>query len=608
VPAEAHAASERLSWPARLENAFLIFALAAIALVPAGEILLRRFFHTGIEGATSLTQHLTLVISLVGALVASRENRLLSLASSELFGDGKLGHILRLFSRAVAALVCLILAHGGYEFVLSERESGQILAYGVPLWWLQALLPVGFLLIAARLWLSSGPNWSWRAGSTVLTLLMGGGLSMVEDPSPWKLPGLIALVACAALGVPIFAVLGGAALLLFWVDETPLSVMALNHYQLVINPTLPAIPLFTLAGYFLAGSKAPDRLIRLFTLLFGRLRGGAALVTVIAGTFFAAFTGASGVTILALGGLFLPLLLSARYSEKDALGLITGSGSLGALVAPALPLILYAVIAQQATEQIFFATMLPALLMVTLTLSWAIPRAPKPDTATLPAWEWKEILAAILDSKWELLLPVVAFTALFGGFATPVEAASITAIYAFLSQALIHRDLKLTEDVPRLMTDSGLLVGGILLILGMSLGLTNYMVDAQIPDLAVEWITGEIQSPWVFLLALNASLLAAGMLMDMYSAIVVLVPLILPIAKAYGIHPLHLGAIFLANLELGYMTPPVGMNLFYAAYRFGKPITSLFTATLPLFLLRAVGMLAITFIPALSTLLPKLLS
>jgi tripartite ATP-independent transporter DctM subunit len=382
--------------------------------------------------------------------------------------------------------------------------------------------------------------------------------------------------------------------------------MALNHYQLVINPTLPAIPLFTLAGYFLAGSKAPERLIRLFALLFGRLRSGAALVTVIAGTFFSAFTGASGVTILALGGLFLPLLLSARYQEKHALGLITGSGSLGVLVPPALPLILYAVTAELATEQIFLATLLPALLMVSLTLSWAVLRAPKPDAATLPARNRREIARAILDAKWELLLPVVAFGALFGGLATLVEAAAITAVYALVSQTLLNRDLNLFSDVPRLMNDAGLLVGGILLILGMSLGLTNYLVDAQVPDRAAAVVTAAIQSPYVFLLALNVALIAAGMLMDIYSAIVVLVPLILPIAQAYGIHPLHLGAIFLANLELGYLTPPVGMNLFYAAYRFGKPIGSLFTAVLPLFLLRSLGVIAITFLPFLSTALPRL--
>jgi C4-dicarboxylate transporter, DctM subunit len=605
VPAEQQGEPKGLSWPARLENAFLIVALAAIALLPAAEILLRRFFQSGIEGATSLTQHLTLVISLAGALVAAREARLLSLAGAELLGEGKLKRLARLWSMTVAMLVCLILARGGYEFVQAERESGQILAYGVPTWWMQALLPIGFALIAVRLWLCTGPSWPWRIGAATLAMLALWGLQMTDDPGFWLLPGMGLLIAGAVLGVPIFAILGGAAMLFFWVDDTPISVMALNHYQLVINPTLPAIPLFTLAGYLLAGSQAPQRLIRVFQALFGSHRSGAAIVTVVAGNFFAAFTGASGVTILALGGLFMPLLLAARYQERHALALITGSGSLGALLPPALPLILYSVVAQVRMQDLFLASVLPALLLMGLTLGWALTRSPAQETPA--AVERPPLGPALWDAKWELALPVIAFASLFGGYATPVEAAALTALYAFVSQTFIRRDLRLVHDLPRLVTECGLLVGGILLILGMALGLTNYLVDAQIPDTAAQWISHTIHSPLVFLLVLNGALLLAGALMNMYSAIVVLVPLIAPIAHIYHLDPLHLGVIFLSNMELGYLMPLVGMNLFFAAHRFGKPVTELFAVVLPVLLILALGVLMITYMPFLSTALPRLL-
>ena len=383
----------------------------------------------------------------------------------------------------------------------------------------------------------------------------------------------------------------------------PIASIPLDHYRLVVNPSLPMIPLFTLAGYFLAEGGAPRRLVRVCNALFGGMRGGAALVTVVACVFFTSFSGASGVTIIALGGMLMPLLLGSGYSGKAALGLLTGAGSLGGLLPPGLPLVLYAIIAKVSIEEMFLAGILPGLLMVGLVAAWGLRQAPA--RLERRPFDAAEARAALWDAKWELALPVVAFAGLFGGVATPVEAAAVTAVYAFVVETIVYRDLDLRRDVPRVMVQAGLLVGGILLILGVALGLTNYLVDARIPERAVDWVTGAVHSRWVFLLLLNLFLLVAGCFLDIFSATVVLVPILLPLAVAFGVDPVHLGIIFLANLELGYLTPPVGMNLFFAAYRFGKPLPEVFRAVLPPLCVLAAGVLLITFVPWLATAMTK---
>jgi tripartite ATP-independent transporter DctM subunit len=386
----------------------------------------------------------------------------------------------------------------------------------------------------------------------------------------------------------------------------PAAASAVNHYALVSNPSLPAIPMFTLAGYLLAEARSPVRLIEVFDALFGRYRGGAAAVTVLACTFFSCFSGASGVTIVALGGLVLPILAGAGYSQKDALGLATGAGLPGVLLMPALPLILYAIVAGVAIEDMFLGGALPALLMIGIVMAWGIARQPRASIPRAP-FDARRARAALLAAKWELALPVIPVGALASGLATPVEAAALTAAYAFLVTVLVHRDLHILRDLPRVMADCGLMVGGILLILGVALGLTNYLVDAQVPDALVAWVTSTIGSRLVFLLALNALLLLAGCVMDVFTAIVVLAPLVTPIGLAYGVHPVHLGIVFLANLELGYLTPPVGMNLFYASMRFGRPMGEVFRAVAPLFVALGGGLVLITYLPWLSTFLPGLM-
>lgn len=587
-----------------IENAVLAVIFLAAVVLPLLEIVLRTLLHTGIEGTSTLVRHATLAVGMLGAAVAAREERLLTLAVTPLL-TGRYAPLARTLSGSVAAAISVLLAMAALEFVAIERDAGNVLVYGVPIWVALIPLPLGFGLIALRLMWHTGVSARTRLAATALTLTTVVVLnSLLASQEPAAVPVLVLIGFALILGAPIFAAIGGAALFLLADSGVPAAAVAVNHYGLVINPSLPAIPMFTLAGYLLAESRAPRRLIVLFHALFGRVRGGAALVSVLACTFFTCFTGASGVTILALGGLVLPLLLGSRYGQRDALGLVTGAGLPGVLLVPALPLILYAIVAQVSLESMFLGGLLPALLMITIIAAWGVSREKREPGDDRPPFDRRAALRAINDAKWELSLPVVAVLALASGYATPVEAAAVTALYAFIITTVIHRDLGIVRDVPRVVAECGLMVGGILLILGVALSFTNYLVDAQIPDSLVAWVTGTIEQRWVFLLALNLMLLAAGCIMDIFTAIVVLAPLVIPLGQAFGVHPVHLGILFLANLELGYLTPPVGMNLFFASYRFDKAIGEVFRAILPLFAALILGVLAITYIPWLSTWLP----
>lgn len=609
-PAEALAAGEggeespRLGPFHAVEDAILVASLAAMVLIPLVEIALRATFGIGISGSAAIVQHLTLVLGLLGAAVAARQNRLLSL-STNTFLKGRTRSAAEIFSSGFAAAISIFLAIAGAQFAMFEREAESVLAYGIPTWMVQLVMPIGFALIALRLVWHASREWGGRAiAALIAAAVIAAGVRPFAEPASLLLPGLVALGLAVLLGAPIFAALGGAAIILFWAGDSPIASVSLDHYSLVTNPSLPTIPLFTLAGYFLAESGASDRLVRVFDSFFGGVRGGPAIVTALVCAFFTTFTGASGVTILALGGLLMPVLLRAGYRERDALGLLTGAGSLGLLLPPCLPLILYAIVAQIPMEQLFLAGIVPGMLMIGLTAGWGASRGPKVEKGR--RFEGRVAARALWDAKWELLLPVVALVALFAGIATPVEAAAVTALYAFIIEAFIHRDYRTPKSVRRVMVECGLLVGGVLLILGVALGFTNWMIDAQVPPRLVEWTTGSIESPLLFLLALNLFLLLVGCLMDIFSAIVVVAPLLVPIGAAFGIDPLQLGIIFLANLQLGYLTPPVGMNLFLASYRFNKPLIEVYRASLPMLLVLLIGVLLTTYVPAMTLWLPSL--
>lgn len=416
-------------------------------------------------------------------------------------------------------------------------------------------------------------------------------------------PVLLLLLALA--GAPLFAVIAASAMWGFWQSDVDLMAMAINIYQIAEMPVLIAIPLFTFAGYLLGESKAPQRLVRITDAFLGWMPGGLAIVALAACALFTAFTGASGVTIVALGALLVPALAKAGYKESFNLGLVTTSGSLGLLFAPSLPLILYGVVAQQMAletpvniDDLFLAGLLPGLLMLFALSAYSMWQSRGMERDHHP-FNKAEAWAAIKDSAWEIPLPFVVLGGIYSGFFAVSEAAALTAFYVLIVSVVIRREISFTQ-LPDVMRDSMKLVGAILLILAVSMASTNYMIDAGIPEQIFGFIQQHISDPLTFLLLLTLFLLVLGMMLDIFSAIVIMIPIILPIAVEYGIHPIHLGILFLANMQLGYFTPPVGMNLFIASFRFNKPVMTLYRATLPFFAILLVTVLIITFWPALS--------
>ncbi|RPJ74004.1 MAG: TRAP transporter large permease subunit, partial [Acidobacteria bacterium] len=600
----------------RLEDGVGIASLAALALLPLIEMIGRPLLGIGVPNSIGLVQHLTMWVAFLGAMIASRQRRHLALATATF-----LPVTFRPFAEVVAAMatagVGTVLAGASWQLVQAERSSIQILAGGLPVWVAMAIIPIGFAVVAMRAWWQAGvahgaegdpppppfsPGLAWtRRAAVVVAVLAIVALGLVSEATAtaarWPLIG--GLLVATVLGAPIFVTLGGAALVLFYADAIPLAAVASETYKIVSSPTLPTIPLFTMAGVLLAEGGTPARLVRLFQALAGWLPGGTAVAAILVCAFFTTFTGASGVTILALGGLLLPVLMKDVYSERFSLGAVTSAGSIGLLFPPSLPVILYGISARTRVDEMFMAALGPGIVLVGLVSLYCLwegvrrgSRWRKPDL--------REIGAAAWAAKWEAFLPVVVFVSLFGGFASTVEAAAITVFYAFVIKCLIYRDVSITRSLPHVLMESAILVGGVLIILGCALGLTGYLIDAEIPMRGAEWVKATIQSKWAFLITLNVFLLIVGCLMDIFSVIFVVVPLILPIAAAFDIHPLHLGAIFLTNLELGYLTPPVGLNLFLASMRFRRSMYEVVRAVLPFLAVQAVAVLLVTFVPALS--------
>ena len=583
------------------EDSIVALALAAMVVLPIAEIIVRRIFGVGIPGSGPFVQHLTLWIGFLGAAIAAREGKLLSLATGTFIPAGRVRDTATAFASAVAACMATILFWGAVQLVVSEREAGSIIAAGVPAWVGQLALPAGFALIAMRLAWKAGKSWPARALG-VIGILAGLALvrypGLLENRPAW--PGLAVIILAAAVGAPIFAILGGAAVLLFMSDGVTPATVLIETYSLSVSPTLPAIPLFTLAGFILAEGQASTRLLRVFRAWFGWIPGGTAVVCAILCTFFTAFTGGSGVTILAVGGVLFPALLKEGYRDRFSLGLLTTSGSLGLLLPPSLPLILYAVVAQIPIEDLFIGGLLPGILLTAMIAAWGVREGMKFATTRYP-FRLSEAGAALWAAKWELAMPAVVIVAMFSGLATAVEAAALTACYAFIIQAVIHRDLSVRRDLLRVFVECALVIGGVLVILGVAVGLTNYLVGVQLPAKLVSWVQAHIESRLAFLLVLNVFLLVVGWLMEIFAAIVVVVPLIVPLGAAFGIHPVHLGIIFVANLELGFLTPLVGLNIFLASYRFKRPVLEVCRATLPFMAILAIGVLVITYVPWLTT-------
>jgi C4-dicarboxylate transporter DctM subunit len=408
----------------------------------------------------------------------------------------------------------------------------------------------------------------------------------------------VALIALLLFGAPIFVVISGLALYLFYTSQIDLSAIIIEMHRMVTTPVLVAIPLFTFAGYLLSESGAPKRLIRLSDAIIGWLPGGLALIGLVTCAIFTALTGATGLTIIALGGILLPAMQDGKYPEKFSLGLLTTSGTLGLLFPPSLPLILYAIVAKVRIDQLFIAGILPGFILVVLLSCFSVQKAVQ---TRVPRTEFKPalVLAALKNAIWEVPLPFLVLGGIYSGYFAISEAAAITAVYVLFVEAVIYRDVKWRE-IPNIMTKSMILVGTIVIILGAAMGLTNYLIDEQIPMQLLDYLKAQIANRYIFLLVLNVFLLAVGCTMGIFSALVVVVPLLTPLALAYGIHPIHLGIIFLTNLEIGASIPPLGINLFIASIRFERPVLSLYTASLPFIAILLLALALITYFPWLS--------
>ncbi len=593
----------------RAENILASLAMGGIMLLPLSEIVARWVFGTGLPGSGPFAQSLTLWVGMLGAAIAAREGKLLTLATGEFLPKGWITTVSHVIAAAVGAAIATILALGGVALVQSNRAAGDIIAVGIPVWVADLVFPVAFALIAARLVWRASPVWQGRAVAAlgvVLGLWLGTQHNLLEGHSAW--PWVIGIIFAGVVGMPIFALLGGIALFLFLVDGgRPIVMLIKAHEELTTSAGLAAIPLFTLAGFLFAEGKSSERLLRALRALFGWAPGGTAVAAAALCAFFTLFTGGSGVTILALGGLLLPGLIKEGYRERFSIGLLTASGSLGLLFPLSLPLMLYGIVAQDiAIEDLFIGGVLPGLLMLGLLAAVGMREGIRTGANRVP-FRASEALGALWEAKWELMLPIVVLFVIMGGYAVPVECAPVAALYAVIVQRYIHRDLPAWRDVIRVMSDCIALVGGVLVILSLAVGLTNYLINAQVPAALIDWTQAHIESKLVFLLVLNIFLLLVGCVMDIFSAIVVVVPLIIPLAQVFGIHPVHLGVIFVANLELGFLHPPVGLNLLLASYRFKKPVLEVTWATLPFLAILAVGVLLITYVPWLTLGLLQLL-
>lgn len=588
------------------EEAVAAAVLAAMALLILIEIVLRPWYGFLIPGSPVFVRQLTMWVALLGAALAAREGRLLALATGT-FLPARACRRVEMATATVAAAVAAILCVGSVTLVIQEREMGTRLAAGLNAWMSQLVLPIGFGLVAVRLVLHSAETWK---GRSLAAAGLAAGLAIALRPEILQgSPGwlwVLLLAAAGALGAPLFAVLGGLAVFLFMATGIAPGKVVSSAYQLTTHPTLPAIPLFTLGGFLLAEGDTPARLLRVFRGLFGWMSGGTAIACVVVSAFFTVFTGGSGVTILALGGLLLPALLKDGYPDRFSVGLLTASGSLGLLLAPALPLILYAIVAEISVAEMLAGGILPGLLLIGLAAGHGIRHGRLAGVARR-AFDAREAAAAVWHGKWEVLLPVLVLAAFFGGYATIVETSAIMAIYALGVQVLVHRNVRVGE-LRRVFAECVATIGGVLIILAVAKGLSSYLVTAQIPAALIDWTQTHVHNKYVFLLGLNVVLLLVGCMMDIFSALFVVVPLVAPLGQEFGIHPVHLGIIFIANLELGYLTPPVGLNLFLASYRFDRPLLDVYRASLPMLIILGIGVLLITYLPWLTTALLPLVS
>ena len=588
----------------KIENFICYFCFAVIISFPVFQILSRSIDFFSIPASQEIVQHMTLWIAFMGAVLAARSNRLLAVVREPVFkqsSEFNLGHFL---VHAVSVSVVFLLAVSYLKMIQIGIQYPDFIAPFIPVWFAQSIIPVGLFLIWYHMIMTSSSRFNYRL------LLVFFSFLITIIFYYWQFPfsneilltfKVLATLTLVAFGLPIFVVLATLSILFFLSEPTDwatnfdlMATISDSAYRIVVSPTLAAIPIFTLAGYLLAESNISRRLLDFFKTSLGWLPGSTVLIVVLLCAFFTALTGGSGVTILALGAILYPILVEDGYSEVFSLGLITTAGSLGLLFPPSLPAIIYSVTAGIYPIDLFKQGFLPALFLLLVVVLYGFYH--RPNEQKKIKFSLKNSMKALSVAKWEIVIPILIILGLFSGFATLVECAALLVVYVLFIELYIYKDINL-KDIPKIVIDCATLVGGVLIILGFAMGFTGYLVDAQIPLKILHFVQQGIESKIIFLLALNILLLVAGCIMDVFSAIIVIVPLIAPLAAYFGIDPIHLAIIFIANLELGYITPPVGMNLFLSSYRFNKDMPTVYKATMPYFFIRLIGVLVITYIP-----------
>jgi len=579
--------------------------LLLIAAIPAAEVALRRFFQTGLHGAAEYVQHGVIWLTFLGGMVTSREGRHLALTAGLELIPQPLQNWLRAATGFVAVSIGFCLTYSSWKFVTLAFEPGARVGV-LPKNVVMAIMPVGLALITLR-FITHAPRGLRYKLVAASALLIAPLVSMLFDefPSALTTPLVAVLVIAALLGTPVFVVLAGIAAVLFAGSGGALAVIPNEAYTMLSGPIIPTIPLFALTGFILSESKAGERLVRFFQATCGWLPGGLAIMAVVVCAFFTTFTGASGVTILALGSLLSYVLSQRGYERQFGTGLLTASGSIGLLFPPSLPIILYGVVAHVNIKHLFVAGLVPGTLMVLALGGLGIRHALSRKVERIPL-RIRDIGSAFKDAAWELALPVVILVLYLRGLTTLVETGAIAVVYALFVSTVVRRDISVRR-LPRVMLACLSTIGGVLIILAFSRGLSYYIVDMEIPLKLTEWCRTHIHSKYVFLALLNVGLLLTGCFMDIFSAIVVVAPLIIPLGEAFGVNPIHLGIIFLANLELGYLTPPVGINLFLASYRFEQPLSRTYRQVIPFLLALLVAVLLITYAPWLTMTLPRMI-
>ncbi|MDR0475306.1 MAG: TRAP transporter large permease subunit [Treponema sp.] len=614
-------------WPVfyRVEEALCIIAMILLALFPAAETFARVFFKTGVPASSALMCHFLLAAGLFAGLITTRSEAHLSIAVVQNLSGDKIKATLKSLSCLVSAFVSVVIAWASLSFIKIGLD-GKIIGF-ISYRHFAALIPLAYGLMALRFARQSRFK-GWKILFPCLAIFLGTAASFpVIAKFIWgfdmpdvvfqisdklyliayysKIPLTVLLLALALAGTPLFVIIGALSLLLLFGAGGEMDSVVSDIYSSLTNPNIVAIPLFTLVGFFLSESKAGHRLVSALRSLFSWIPGGVIIATVIICAFFTSFTGASGVTILALGGILHTILSDhLKYPDKFSMGLLTSVGSIGLLFPPSLPIILVGAITLTNIYHLFLGGILPGLILMTVMIVFGIVSSMR-TKIPVEKFNGRAALSGLKESFWELMLPVILICGYFSGIFSLVEIGAIGVLYIFIVEVFIHRDIKITQ-VPSVFIKAIPIMGGVLAILALSKALSYYIVDTNAPANLAKWMQSAISSKYVFLLLLNLTLLLVGCLMDIFSAILIVLPLLVPLGQAYGVDPVHLGIIFIINLEVGFLTPPVGLNLFLASYRFNKPFVEICRYVFPFLLIQLTVVLLVTYLPFLSTFLIKL--